>query len=343
MRRQHDFFNGTGSLGAVSHWDIDGATTWTLASGRVGVQSFNTDGIAIHNADANLGLPSSFGVYAIAYIETGTKYAGITALSADTSNPGITFRWEVEGQQQYRLKQQGVNDLVIPAAQFIAVGGNTAHVIALNCIYQYTDSNGKAVYQLGCYMDGVLIVTLTRTMFALSGAANHRAGIVGRRETFGVTSPRLEFDLFFVDDLSAVDGEPAPTSATEPTRTPISITDETPSATPQTFPFDISTARVTHHRETRVFAADMGYDVTHPRFANSRRTISAGWVGSEADKATLQTFFDARTGNYEDFNATIRAQGLGTMRVVFASPQLEFAKLSPGAWRTSFDLIEVYT
>ena len=348
MSRKHfDHFNGTGSLGAVSFWDIDGATAWTLGSGEVSVDTLNTNGAAVNSTDANFGLPSSWGVYAVVKIETGTKYAGVCALATGTSQLGLVFRWEIETVQRYRLIHgSGIPlDVISNAQTNLTTDGETSHVLAMNGDYQYTDSNGDHVYRIGCWANGQLVIgPIMRTMIGLSSAANHRFGIVGRTEGFGVPSPRCLFETWFTDDLTIGEtGEPAPAIATEPTRTPITITDETPSTSPATFPFEIKTASVRHVRSSRIFETDMGYDVTHPRFANSRRTISAGWVGTESDKTTLQAFFDARFGSFEDFNVTIRAQGIGSLRVVFAEPELTFTKSARNTWRTNFDLVEVYT
>ena len=346
MSRKHfDHFNGSGSLGAVSYWDIDGSTAWTLSNGEVSVGTQDTDGAAVNSTDANFSLPSDWGVRAVVKIETGTKYAGVCALGTGTGALGLVFRWEIETVQRYRLRQTGVVDLVSNAQTNLTTDGLTSHVLAMNGEYQYTDSGGSHVYRIGCWVNGQMVIgPIIRTMTSLSASSNHRFGVVGRIESWGVSSPRCAFETWFTDDLVVNPvGEPAPTLTTEPTRTPITITDETPAASPATFPFEIRTAQVRHARSSRIFETDMGYDVTHPRFTNSRRTISAGWVGTEANKATLQTFFEARVGSFEDFNITIRAQGIGSLRVVFGEPELTFTKSAHNTWECSFDLIEVYT
>lgn len=342
--KQYDDFSGSGALGSLSYWATSASSSWNLSGSYCdNASSFDLDARAVHQTDANLGLPRSFLVSAEIRMEPGVKYAGVSVLqpaTAGSTGNQVVFRWRREGVQQYQIIAPGVATQTVAAPTDLAEDGSTLHRLALNCVYSGSNGSTPSYWFVG-YANGVRVMDLGPIQLTYWQSTYVYAGMVGRRETFGVPSPALQFNRWWVEDTARQTHEPLPALEPETLRTGIVPSDETPNTSPATFPLDLRTAEVRALRSGRRMLADLGYATTSPRASRARRGFSCTWVGNGTDMATLEAFFDARTGADDNFTVTIPVMGVGSVSVGFASSALTKVRSAPGVWRVSFDLVEL--
>lgn len=354
MSNIFDPFNGTGSLGALSYWNIGTGAQFTLGNGVADVDgSLSTDNRA--KIVTNPMWDSSSGtveVQAEFLADNGVERAGVLAFESTDADTEVGLRgdWECDtaGNQSVRLYNAGTSiaTVGIPAGNFyeVTLDGVTPNLIGLRAIFQNLDGAGDPVYLVQVIVNGFVFLTAMAVTLAGYSSSNVYVGMFGRRETFGVPTPVLQFtEIMGLGPQRDVTHEPAPTITADATRTPITPADESPQGSPSTFPFEVRNVRVLSTRQVNRMTSEMGYVTTHPRYTASRRVFECQWVGTKADDATLQAFFEARYGSYENFSITIRAQGIGSTSVCFASPLSEPTKRAPNVYARSFALLELLT
>lgn len=345
--KHYDDFNAAAgtSLATKSYWTT-ALGTWTeTGAGTVEyLGSFNVDGQAVHGTDANLGLPASFNVATSFALEAGVKYVGLLGLSDSGATGGnrIEVRWREDFGQRIEIRVPGFADHIVTTPSLFTYGNTPpdSHTLEARFAYQGMN-NGKPEYIVEAWVDGVLKAVTPPRRLNYWTSSHYFVGLTARRESFGVPSPTLYFHHFASEVPGTGNHEPKPAIAAAASRTPISIATETPNASPATFPFELRQARVLHQRHTRRTLVDMGYEITHPRLSGARRIFECGWIGSESDADTLETFFDSRTGIEDNFQVTIRAMGIGTVDVAFLDPELTFEHVAKGVKRCSFALVEL--
>lgn len=335
-------FTGSGSLSLVAYWTIL-AGAWTRAGGYVEASgSLNTDQNVVHSTDAGYNLPSTHTVSAIFEANVGAKYFGVCTMadSSNTSSTRIEARWREDFGQQFELLVPGFSAQIVTKPNHIDYANPQPTNISLVSEYQGMNA-GKPEFIFRIYADGQLVLASPPRRLAYWSSTMYHHGMTARRESFGSPTPYVRVFEFSTDvPGAAVTHEPMPTVTTQAARTPITVGDEKPNASPSTFPFEIRIASVGHQRHTRRMLTDMGYDVSHPRLANARRFFDCAWVGDHTDADTVEAFFDSRDGSYDNFEINIRALGIGTVDVAF----LEYGAMrdvSKGIRRIEFKLVEL--
>ena len=342
--RHYDDFNAAAgtSLGTKSYWTLKNGT-WTEQGGYVQVtSSLNTDSVAQHDTDANLGWTNDFSIACSVFVDIGAKYAGIYCIGDATnwSTEKVVFRWREDFGQRWELQVPGVADQIVLAPGVWSYSTPTIHTLELKARYQQTIGTDP-VYIFEGYADEVLVLTSPPIQMTHWTASTFHVGLVGRIESFGGANPQVQFHHIASDLPQTLSHEPEPRVTTEAARTPITISDETPNGSPATFPFKLRQVTISHRRSTRKMLVDAGWEWTSPRLSAVRRVFECNWVGGATDAATLRTFHAARKANYDNFQADIRAMGIGTVDVVFGSSTLEFQIIGHELYQTSFLLVEL--
>lgn len=343
MIRHHETFSGSGSLDTASFWSlVGGGVTWTKSNGYCDiVGSFNIDSAAIHGTDANLGLPASHNVGAQFSFESGAKTLGVFVMGDATGMQKVELRWWDNYGHKLVLKVPGFADQVVSAVGIASPVAGLRHTIGLGCAYQGKVGGFPSFIFYG-FLNGQGILQSPPRTLSYWDSAKYHVGLTARRETFGVPNPVLRVHEFASElPQPTATHEPKPTVTAKASRSPITISDEKPSASPAVFPFEVRIASVAHKRHTRKTLTDMGYAVTSPKLSNARRIISCSWIGSDADAATLESFIDAREGSTDNFTITIRALGIGTIDAAFLSIGA-FIDESNGYKRISFTIAELF-
>lgn len=329
--KHYDAFNGTGSLSLDAYWTIlgGGGAAWDKAGGGFVelTGTANADDMVVHTTDGNLGLPGDHNLGTSFTVDNGIKYHGIVTMadSSMTTATRVELRWtQLPSAQQVILYIGGLAAAqVVPTNPINYAAPGTVHTLGLVCDYQAMN-NGQPEYIFKGYLDGANIFTTPPRRLAWWVSTMFHVGMTGRQEAFGVPAPRLRvFEFASEIPSEAVTHEPKPTLEVDAVRTPITISDEKPDATPATFPFEIAIADVQHRRFTRGTLVDAGYNVSSPALQDGRRIMSCRWIGSATDADTLETFFDTLDNTDQNFQINIRALGIGT---------IDAAMLDVGRW-----------
>lgn len=342
MIKHHERFLGTSSLDAASYWTLSGSgVTWTNNGGYCDIAgSFNVDSTAIHGTDANFGLPASHNTGAQFSLEQGAKTFGVFVMGDSAASQKVELRWWNNYGHKLVLKVPGFADQIVSVVGVVSSNLADLNTIGLACIYQGM-SGGFPVFIFYGFLNGQLLLQSAPRTLSYWSSSMYQVGMTARRETFGVPNPGLRVHEFASElPVTLLTHEPKPVVSTKATRTPLSISDEKPTASPATFPFEIRIASVEHQRHTRSTLTDMGYAVTSPMLSSVRRIITCSWVGTDADAATLEAFIDARDGELDNFQITIRALGIGTIDAAFLEVG-GFVDQTVGVKRINFKIVEL--
>jgi len=93
-------------------------------------------------------------------------------------------------------------------------------------------------------------------------------------------------------------------------------------------------------KETHRNPTEMGYVVSRPRCTKKRKKFGQGWSAmSDADKASLETFFDSYQGTSFDWTHPITS---AMHTCIFSGDALKFEPRPdlPGYWSASADIEE---
>lgn len=72
------------------------------------------------------------------------------------------------------------------------------------------------------------------------------------------------------------------------------------------------------------------------------RAWNLAYTVNDAEKATLQAFWDARQGKLEAFDFVDPAAGGASLTARFDQDRLDWERIAPGWWRTSVQITEVH-
>lgn len=339
--KHFDDFNWTGST-LPSYWSENTSNTWTGANGTVTVTSTSIDEQLIHQTDANLGLPISHEVETGFAFQNGIERVGVVMLSgtsATTLSSGrVRFALtSTAGSITYELQVNGTTYTAASGTPPLYVqNGTTYNLLRLRAEHQ-----GGGVYIFTGYINNVPVVS--SPPIAASWSNTGQIGLVARRGVFGVANPTVAFLYVQCRSDQVHDGHPQPTDTTDGARTPITVVDESASASPGSFPFAIGIKRIIHKRQSRQHISDMGYANSHRDWSNVRRVFESYWIGSKADFATLQAFHrdTIDEGLNAHFTITIRPLGIGSIKAAFLDQELKATIIANNIWRCEFTLVEV--
>lgn len=246
----------------------------------------------------------------------------------------------------------GVATTIASKLSGLTVNPGTAYTLAARC-FNLPDAQGLAngIVVIEAYFAGVQVV-LTAETTPLAGVVVDTSGTVydtstartteGDGEFFRITCPAgnnlaTTIDTWQENSLETTPGTP------EGDQLSITVETETTNytATELTVEFDI---RVSETRLDRM--SSVQYETGHVR--KSRLDLSARRMfevralnTTEAERDTLEAFYDARNGIEEAFDWTPPLEG-ATIKVCFVDDKLGTALKAPGVFSFSFKLQEVF-